>query len=679
MDPATSQSDDVKVDILNSDDVHELQREAELFMARAVAPSGWPGESPVKQEPSKMLESLSFSSASSDNHGKGSRRQYWAGLSGVQLLHVPQPHAGPTGCGKTSLLNALAARLPIGGRLEGEVLVNGLPRGRGFRAITAFVQQDDVLFHNLTVRETFDFAAAISLPRTVSAAAKRELTSRVITELGLAKVANSFIGNAFLRGISGGERKRCNIGIQILANPSLIFCDEPTSGLDAFQAQKVMEALWALAHSGRSVMATAHQPRSSIYRMFDLLLLVSEGRTIYFGPASQAVAWFEGCGLPCPPQYNPADLFLDVISPDFRSSQLEEGARRRISLLATAFAKRGDQSVQQAGLQSPTVAHGCDADMQALQEMDRHPGFPNGLLTEFRLLLWRAWKQQSRDRLPQVITIVQTVVIGFVLAALYSNLGNSQTAIQDEVGILFFISIFAAFNALFNALNTFPVDRAVVSRERAGRAHHIAPYYLARFVCDVPLRVGQCLLFGVIVYWIVGLNPSPSAFFIFVALLLLEGLAAQGLGVAVSAACRNEKVALAVGPAVVVILILFGGFYIQKDSIPAVLRWIENLSFLYFAFMGLTINDFSGREGWECDGSSGAGCLQTGDDILNRQAQGLGLAAGNRLGFAGNHLWQAFLGLSCLIAGYNALGYLALRASRPKFLPMSTLRVPNHT
>lgn len=95
-------------------------------------------------------------------------------------------------------------------------------------------------------------------------------------------------------------------------------------------------------------------------------------------------------------------------------------------------------------------------------------------------------------------------------------------------------------------------------RERAGKAYHVLPYYLARFICDIPLRVGQGLLFGVIVYWIVGLNPAAGAFFIFVALLILVGLAAQGLGTAISAACKNEKIAMSVAPALTVILILFG-------------------------------------------------------------------------------------------------------------------------
>ena len=137
---------------------------------------------------------------------------------------------GPTGCGKTSLINALAGRLPVGGTLNGDVLVNGKERGRAFRSISAYVMQDDVLFSNLTVQETFEFAARMRLPPDVTMETKTALVDQIITELGLAKAKDTRIGNNFVRGVSGGERKRTNIGIELLSGASLIFLDEPTSG-----------------------------------------------------------------------------------------------------------------------------------------------------------------------------------------------------------------------------------------------------------------------------------------------------------------------------------------------------------------------------------------------------------------------------------------------------------------
>lgn len=578
--------------------------------------------------------------------------------------HVPPGRLvaimGPTGCGKTSLVNALAGRLPVGGVLEGDVLVNGLPRGRGFRSISAYVMQDDVLFHNLTVRETFEFAAAMRLPASVSGETKARLVEDIITELGLSKSQGTFIGNAFVRGVSGGERKRTNIGIEMLANPSLIFLDEPTSGLDAFQALNVMESLWTLSSNGRSVISTIHQPRSSIYRMFDLLLLLSEGQAIYYGPASRAVEYFSTAGFDCPREFNPADYFLDVISMDYRSPEVEAASRRRISLLAGLAAGPGASYAEAVEV--------SDTMRQEISAVNDLPGFPNDVATEFFLLLRRSWKQSTRDKLPVIITLVQTVIIGFVLAGLYSGITMTAANIRNEQGLLFFICIFSAFGAMFGALNTFPIERGIVNRERAGKAYHVLPYYLARFITDMPLRVGQGLLFGTIVYWIAHLNPAASAFFIFVGLLILEGLAAQGLGIAISAGCKNEKIALALAPAITVILILFGGFYIDADAIPDWLGWLRYLSHLYYGFMGLAINNFRYRSGtWTCDPAQAAkvgfpcppGGI-TGNDVLKV------------IGFGSTPFWEPIIGLIGLICFYNILGYSLLRYTKPKFLPLQT-------
>ena len=149
---------------------------------------------------------------------------------------------GPSGSGKTSLLNVVAGRVTAG-ELEGEILLNGKPRTDSFRLLSAYVVQDDALFSSLTVRETMLIAAELRLPSGVELGKKQEVAEKVINELGLAKSANTRIGNAFVRGISGGEKKRVNIGVEMMGNPSLVFLDEPTSGLDSFQAQNVVQAL----------------------------------------------------------------------------------------------------------------------------------------------------------------------------------------------------------------------------------------------------------------------------------------------------------------------------------------------------------------------------------------------------------------------------------------------------
>lgn len=418
--------------------------------------------------------------------------------------------------------------------------------------------------------------------------------------------------------------------------------------------------------------------------MVDLLLLLSEGLQLYFGPAREAVEWFSSLGYPCPVQFNPADFFLDLVSVDYRSEEAERVSRRRIELLTGVFATDGVKKfVPSVEGSNQNLDNNCTngevvggfpaatgGERKARKQIGVAPSrFPNTPWTEFGLLLGRSWKQASRERPTQIITIVQSIVIGLVLAGLYSDIPKDATGIQDETGLLFFVTIFAAFGAMFASLTTFPAERGVVNRERSAKAYHVLPYYLARFICDIPLRVVQAMLFGCIVYWIVGLNPSASAFFIFVALLFVEALASQGLGVAVSAAAPNEKMAFALAPALTVVLILFGGFYVNSDTIPVWLSWVKYLSHLFYAFMGLSINNFHGRSGWSCTSTGeteeeaavkeATGCEITGDEILDR------------LGMNDYDVWMAFVGLLGLLVFYNTLGYIFLRLTKPRYLPLA--------
>ena len=244
---------------------------------------------------------------------------------------------GPSGSGKTSLLNVLAGRIPRGGELTGEILVDGV-RKRDWRApragedgavhtgsaarfshVAAYVQQDDILFPQLTVEETFNFAAQLRLPRTMTAAMKSKIRDGIVNELGLRKCLGTMVGGAAQgagpirggRGVSGGERKRVNIGVEMIRLPSVLFLDEPTSGLDSFQAQNIVETMISLARNGRIVVSSIHQPRSSIYGLFDQLLLLDDsGREAYFGPAADAIDHFRAAGCACPRHFNPADFFL---------------------------------------------------------------------------------------------------------------------------------------------------------------------------------------------------------------------------------------------------------------------------------------------------------------------------------------------------------------------------------
>ena len=222
---------------------------------------------------------------------------------------------GASGAGKTTLLNYLSGRL-ISQNLEktGQIFVNGVDRDRvrGFSSYSAYVQQDDILFQTMTVRECLEFAAKLKLKGTMEE--KMERVDSIISELRLTKCQHTKIGGPLIKGISGGERKRTSIGVELITDPNLIFLDEPTTGLDSFTATSVMETLKDLAKSGRTIVQTIHQPNSDIFEMFDKLMLLAKGKVIYFNNAEFAVDYFSNIGYKCPELSNPADYFMSIMS-----------------------------------------------------------------------------------------------------------------------------------------------------------------------------------------------------------------------------------------------------------------------------------------------------------------------------------------------------------------------------
>lgn len=220
---------------------------------------------------------------------------------------------GPSGSGKTTLLTALAGRLT--GKVSGTITYNGNSDSSCMKRKIGFVSQDDVVYPHLTVLETLTYTALLRLPKTLTREEKVEHAERIITELGLTRCRNSPVGGCLglFRGISGGERKRMSIGQEMLVNPSLLFLDEPTSGLDSTTAQLIVSVLRRLARSGRTVVTTIHQPSSRLYRMFDKVVVLSDGYPIYSGDAGRVMDYLGFVGFV--PGYNfvnPADFLLDL-------------------------------------------------------------------------------------------------------------------------------------------------------------------------------------------------------------------------------------------------------------------------------------------------------------------------------------------------------------------------------
>jgi ABC-type multidrug transport system ATPase subunit len=343
------------------------------------------------------------------------------------------------------------------------------------------IKQDDNMYAFLTVFETLMLAAHFFLPSDLADEDKAKIVDSTIAELGLVKARDTIIGNDKIRGVSGGERKRASIAVQLLCDPAVLFLDEPTSGLDAFQAQAVMESMKNLANNGRLVISVIHQPRSSIFEMFDKLLVLSEGRTMYFGNAEDAVPYFSSIGHSCPDAFNPSDFFLDLLSMDNRSSESEEETRNRINYIGTKW--------QEKLAADPTVSETVDdAEYKTVKMI----GTSSDLKKTFRnlaLLFWRSWIQQSRDIPTLMSKLMPSIFFALLLGGIYSNIGHSQQSIMNRKGLLYFILINQGFISANAVINAFPIEKLIVGRERSGRAYSTFSYCVAKILVELPLNV----------------------------------------------------------------------------------------------------------------------------------------------------------------------------------------------
>ncbi|ESQ28009.1 hypothetical protein EUTSA_v10018591mg [Eutrema salsugineum] len=265
----------------------------------------------------KIKRLLGLEHQTSDEIRSTEERTILSGVTGMVSPGEFMAVLGPSGSGKSTLLNAVAGRLH-GSGLTGKILANDSKPTKQTLKRTGFVAQDDLLYPHLTVRETLVFVALLRLPRNLTRDDKIKAAESVISELGLAKCENTVVGNTFIRGISGGERKRVSIAHELLINPSLLVLDEPTSGLDATAALRLVQTLAGMAHvKGKTVVTSIHQPSSRVFQMFDTVLLLSEGRCLFFGKGRDAMAYFDSVGFSPAFPMNPADFLLDLANGTF--------------------------------------------------------------------------------------------------------------------------------------------------------------------------------------------------------------------------------------------------------------------------------------------------------------------------------------------------------------------------
>ncbi|KAJ1340013.1 hypothetical protein BSLG_005337 [Batrachochytrium salamandrivorans] len=544
---------------------------------------------------------------------------------------------GGSGTGKSTLLSVLTARRLRVSTLSkvvqtGKVLFNGNVESDPalISSVCSFVQQSDAhLLPALTCRETLYYGALLRLPPDWTKEQKKERAEEILMLLGLSHCANTVVGNELVKGLSGGEKRRLSIGVQILTNPNVLLIDEPTSGLDAFTAHHIMVTLKKLAQLGRTIICSIHQPRSDIFAMFDsVVLLARGGRVAYSGPARQIIPYFANLGHLLPELTNPADFVLDLSSIDLRNLEAERTTRARVDLLVTVW--RDHSANGSVGVDDPPSVdtnNDSNGHMTLYPETPPHtatsrstfkiqPRLPTRFSTAFPILVIRSLVNTQRQPLIMIARILQVLFLGLIQAMYVPQQPRTQTSVQNRLGVIQ-QTVSILFIGLLNCVAIFPSERDLMYREYADGAYTLAPFFLAYNFIEIPLEIISAVLFTVFAMVVVGLNTTFMTFMCMVFVVFCFVNIGESVGIGFCSVVDHVGFSVSLTNSVLGIFVVMSG--ILSSNMPIVLDRLNYMSPIPYLTRLLTINEFDHTTVFSCtqDEIASNTCLyHTGADVL---------------------------------------------------------------
>ncbi|GMF23961.1 unnamed protein product [Phytophthora lilii] len=524
------------------------------------------------------------------------------GITGYALPGTLTALMGSTGAGKTTLMDVIAGR-KTAGVIKGEVLLNGFPAtDLSVRRCTGYCEQTDVHASAATFREALTFSAFLRQGSEVPDDIKYATVAECLDLLGLNEIADQII-----RGSSMEKMKRLTIGVEMAAQPSVLFLDEPTSGLDASSAKVIMDGVRRVADSGRTVLCTIHQPSSDVFFLFDKLLLLKRGgETVYFGDlgpeGSSVVKFFEG--IPTASRFregqNPSVWMLEVLGAGVNvhdevvpqtQGDLDHGSTSEVDFVGyfNASSDKNDlnNKFTEAGLFQPSN------DMQPLSYDNKRAA---SSVTQLRFLLQRIfttyWRMPSYNLTRFVISLFLGLVFGFVyLDAEY----DTYQGINNGLGMIYLSTMFISIVSFVGGLPIVFEERAAFYRERAAQTYNSFWYFLSFTLVEIPYVFASSLVFIVVYYPMVGFVGFTEGVLYWVNLALLILFQAYLTQLAIFLSSSMEA-AMTLGVLINSIGLMLTGFNPPTLRIPSGYKWIYAIAphrYTFSSLAGVVFGDCS--------------------------------------------------------------------------------------
>ena len=520
---------------------------------------------------------------------------------------------GRPGSGCTTFLKVLANQRYGYTGIEGEVLYGPFDSStfeKLYRGEAVYNQEDDVHHPTLTVGQTLGFALDTKTPgKRPMGMTKAEFKDRVIGLLlkmfNIEHTINTIVGNPFMRGVSGGERKRVSIAEMMITRATVCCWDNSTRGLDASTALDYAKSLRIMTNIYQTTtFVSLYQASENIYRQFDKVMVIDQGRQVFFGPAKEARAYFEGLGFLEKPRQTTPD-YLTGCTDEFEREYKPGRSPENAPATADSFVEAFNQSTYSQRLDKQMASYRDSIHQEkqvyddfaaAHREAKRKYTPKNSVYSvPFYMQIWALMQRQFlikwQDKFSLTVSWITSMTIAIVVGTVWLNQPKTSAGAFTRGGVLFIALLFNAFQA-FGELASTMLGRPIVNKHRAYTFHRPSALWLAQILVDLAFASVQIFVFSVIVYFMTGLVRTPGAFFTFVLIIITGYLSMTLFFRTIGCLCPDFDYAIKFAAVIITLFVITSGYIIQYQSQQVWLRWIFYINALGLGFSAMMMNEF---------------------------------------------------------------------------------------
>lgn len=489
-----------------------------------------------------------------------------------------------------------------------------------FRGEAIYTAEVDVHFPMLSVGDTLYFAARARAPRMTPGGVSKSTWARhmrdvVMATFGISHTINTRVGNDFIRGVSGGERKRVSIAEAVLSNAPLQAWDNSTRGLDSANAIEFCKTLRLSAElAGCAIMVAIYQAPQAAYDQFDKAIVLYEGRQIFFGKTTEAQKYFENMGFQCPDRQTAADFLTSMTSAQERV--VKPGFEDQVPRTPDEFAERWKASPERAQLLRDIDAYNkrypfkgeayqqfvdSRKAQQAKGQRIKSP-YTLSYTQQVKLCLWRGFRRLAGDPEVTYTQLFGNVMMALILGSVFYNLQPTTDSFFQRGAVLFFATLINAFSSALEILTLYG-QRPIVEKHDRYALYHPSAEAFASMLTDMPYKIVNAIVFNIALYFMVNLRREPGAFFYFVLINFTTTMTMSMLFRTIASLSRTLSQAMTPAALLILSIVIFTGFAIPTDYMLGWCRWLNYIDPVAYAFEALMVNEFAGRE-YACSSGS---------------------------------------------------------------------------